>query len=62
MPTLSNRKPSFTFLAILNLISLAVFSGCDMGTYKQRLSESPAQQVAPQDPASEGADEASEAK
>lgn len=60
MPTPSNRNCSFIGISILSLVAITLFSGCDLGTYKNRLNESPAQQTAPEEPASENADEASE--
>ena len=54
MPTSSNRNFNSVSLAILSLVSITIFSGCDLGTYKKRLSETPAQQTAPADSATEG--------
>ncbi len=60
MPTPPTRNASSTCLAILSLVSIAMFSGCDLGTYNKRLNELPGTQNAPQEPDSESTNEASE--
>ena len=60
MPTSSHRNPSSTCLTILSLVSIAMFSGCDLGTYKKRLNESPTEQTAPQETDSGSTDEGSD--
>jgi|GEM_PF-1704554 len=60
MPTSPNRNLSSVSLAILSLVSITIFSGCDLGTYKKRLSETPAQQTAPADSGTEGDNAAKE--
>ena len=62
MPTSSHRKPGSTCITILSLVSIAMFSGCDLGTYKKRLNESHAEQTAPQEPNSESTGEDNDSK
>jgi len=59
MPTPSNPNRTQARLAILGLVSITFFCGCDLGTYKKRLNESPAQQTTPAEPAND-AEKASE--
>ena len=62
MPTSSHRKPGSTCITVLSLVSIAMFSGCDLGTYKKRLNESHAEQTAPQEPEAEGTGEGGDLK
>ena len=59
MPTSSNPSRTQARLVILSLVSITFFCGCDLGTYKKRLNESPAQQTQPAESAND-TEEASE--